>query len=132
MLDTYFLHLEKEEKVTASVTFTVTDNDGNTASETGKVLIKYNHPPIIEAQNLSFYTHEIMQFPDRVKKEILEMRLHRISKTKKGIGSRISNYPVQPLSIFQTCKSRRLFYYLSCKRFHEKRNRKNGPYLCRR
>lgn len=71
-LDTYFLHLEKEEKVTASVTFTVTDNDGNTASETGKVLIKYNHPPIIEAQNLSFYTHEIMQFPDRVKKEILE------------------------------------------------------------
>ena len=72
MLDTYFLHLEKEEKVTASVTFTVTDNDGNTASETGKVLIKYNHPPVIEAQNLSFYTHEIMQFPDRVKKEILE------------------------------------------------------------
>lgn len=70
LIDTYFKHLEKEETVSAFVTYAVTDKEHNTATVQKEIHIKYNNPPEIKANHLSFYQDELISDPERVKDAI--------------------------------------------------------------
>lgn len=58
LLDTYYLKLEKEERVEVMVTFAVTDKDGNTTEEEFPVIVKYNHYPQISSEEVFYYLKE--------------------------------------------------------------------------
>jgi hypothetical protein len=72
VLDTYFQHLLKEERVTATAVYMVTDSIGNTTTAEQQITILYNYPPKIDARNLSYYQQEIKSDAKKVRQEILQ------------------------------------------------------------
>lgn len=71
-LDTYFMHLQENEAGKAIVTYAVTDSRGNMATATKEITIRYNHPPVIKAFDLSFYQEEFKIAPDKIKQSIIK------------------------------------------------------------
>jgi hypothetical protein len=71
-LDTYFMHLQENETVTALVTFGVMDSNREETTASKYIQIIYNYPPTLTAYNLSFYQDEILTTPENVAKQIQE------------------------------------------------------------
>lgn len=69
VIDTYFMHLKKDEIVDVHVTFRVEDSAGNVTEKTGIVHVKYNHPPVIKARDLGYFDQELAD-AEKVLKEI--------------------------------------------------------------
>lgn len=71
-LDTYFMHLEKDETVDIKVTYQVTDSGGNISNQTATIKVKYNNPPEIKAEYLAYVDSELISDGEKVLKEIRE------------------------------------------------------------
>ena len=58
LLDTYYMKLEEKEKVNILVTFSVEDSSGNITEEEIPVIVKYNHYPQIESEDVFYFLKE--------------------------------------------------------------------------
>ena len=71
-MDTYFMNLKEEERVSVTVLFTAQDQAGNVTEKEALIKVCYNHPPDIQVSDYSYYDFEIADQWEKVKKELEE------------------------------------------------------------
>lgn len=69
-LNTYFNHLNKDETVDITITYEVSDSEGNTVQQTAIVRVKYNNPPVLKSDYLAYTVEELAERGDAILNEI--------------------------------------------------------------